>query len=90
MARPRLCRRIEINPQVRYFKPQGVPIKSLELIQLELEELEAYQLRYLKQLDQKEAAKEMAVSTSTYQRVVNSACAKIADALINGKAIKIR
>jgi len=36
-----------------------------------------------------DAAKKMNTSTSTYQRILYSAYKKIADALINGKAIKI-
>jgi predicted DNA-binding protein (UPF0251 family) len=89
MPRPRLYRKIEFNPDITYFKPQGVPMRELEVIELDIEEIEAYRLRHLKNLDQQAAAKKMNVSTSTYQRIIYSAYAKIADALINGKAIKI-
>ena len=89
MARPRLCRKIGFHPEVEYFKPQGVAMSELELVSLDIEELEAYRLRHLNNLDQSEAAKEMNISTSTYQRIIYSAYGKIADALINGKAIKI-
>lgn len=89
MARPKLCRKIEFSPVVTYFKPQGIPMKNLEIIELTTEELEAYRLRYAKNLDQQAAAKRMHTSTSTYQRILNSAYKKIADALTNGKAIKI-
>lgn len=89
MPRPRLLRRIEFNPQVTYFKPQGIPMNSLEIVQLNIEEVEAYRLRYLEDLDQQAAAKKMNISTSTYQRIIYLAYKKIADALINGKAIKI-
>ena len=89
MPRPRLCRKIGFDPNIIYFKPQGVPLRDLEVIELDIEEIEAYRLRYLKSLDQKEAAKKMNVSTSTYQRIIYSAHTKIADALISGKAIKI-
>lgn len=89
MARPRLCRKIGFNPEVSYFKPQGVAMSELEIISLDIDELEAYRLRHLNNLDQGEAAIEMNVSTSTYQRIIYSAYRKIADALVNGKAIKI-
>lgn len=89
MARPRLCRNIGFHPEVSYFKPQGVAMSELELVSLDIEELEAYRLRYLNSLDQSEAAKEMNISTSTYQRIIYSAHKKIADALVNGKAIEI-
>ncbi len=89
MPRPRLCRRINFKPSITYFKPQGVPMKYLEIIELTAEEIEAYRLRHIDDLDQKEAANKMNTSSSTYQRILYSAYKKIADALINGKAIKI-
>lgn len=89
MPRPRLCRKIRFNPNVTYFKPQGVPMCDLSIVELTHEEIEAYRLRYVNDLDQESAAKKMDTSTSTYQRIINSAYKKIADFLINGKAIKI-
>lgn len=64
-------------------------MRELELVELSMEELEAYRLRHIKDLDQEEAAMEMHTSQSTYQRILYSAYKKIADALIGGKAIKI-
>lgn len=89
MPRPRLCRKTEFNPKVTYFKPQGIPMRDLEVIELTIEEMESYRLRYLDNLDQKEAALKMHTSPSTYQRILYSAYKKIAKALIGGKAIKI-
>lgn len=89
MPRPKLYRRIDFNPGVTYFKPQGIPMRKLQVIELTVEELEAYRLRHLNNFDQKEAAKKMQTSASTYQRILYSAYEKIAEALINGKAIKI-
>lgn len=89
MPRPRLCRNIEFNPNITYFKPQGVPMRNLEIIELTIEEMEAYRLRHINDLEQQEAADKMHTSQSTYQRILYSAYKKIADALINGKAIKI-
>lgn len=87
--RPRNCRKTSFNPKITYFKPQGVPMRRLEVVELTTEELEAYRLRHIKDLDQQKAAEKMNTSASTYQRIYYSATAKIADALINGKAIKI-
>jgi len=56
---------------------------------LTTEEMEAYRLRHINGLEQKQAAKKMRTSQSTYQRILYSTYKKIADALINGKAIKI-
>ena len=89
MPRPRLCRKIEFNPNITYFKPQGVPMRELEIVELTAEEIEAYRLRHINDMEQQEAADKMHTSQSTYQRILYSAYKKIADALINGKAIKI-
>jgi predicted DNA-binding protein (UPF0251 family) len=89
MPRPRLNRKVNFNPKVTYFKPQGIPMRNIQIVELSKEEIEAYRLRYIKNLDQHSAAKEMDTSTSTYQRIIDLAYKKIADALINGKAIKI-
>jgi uncharacterized protein len=89
MPRPRACRRVRFNPKTKYFKPQGISMRDLEVVNLSLEEIEAYRLRHLDGLDQKESAQKMKTSASTYQRILYSAYEKIADALINGKAINI-
>jgi len=89
MPRPRLYRKIEFNPNITNFKPQGVPMRELEIVELTAEEIEAYRLRHINDMEQQEAADKMHTSQSTYQRILYSAYKKIADALINGKAIKI-
>jgi len=89
MPRPRLCRKIEFDPNITYFKPQGVPMRHLEIVELTTEEMEAYRLRHVDGLQQEKAARKMRTSQSTYQRILYSAYEKIADALIHGKAIKI-
>jgi predicted DNA-binding protein (UPF0251 family) len=60
-----------------------------EIVDLTTEEMEAYRLRYISDMEQKGAAAKMHTSQSTYQRILYSAYKKIADALVNGKAIKI-
>jgi uncharacterized protein len=89
MARPRLCRKIGFNLNITYFKPQGVPMRDLEIIELTAEEAEALRLSNIEDLEQEEAAKKMNTSRSTFQRILSSANKKVAEALINGKAIKI-
>ncbi len=89
MPRPRLRRRIKFDPRVTYFKPRGVPIKILEVIELTTEEIEALRLKNVKNLDQNECAKNMKTSQSTFQRILQSAYKKMSEALIDGKAIKI-
>lgn len=89
MPRPRLYRKINFDPRVRYFKPQGIPLRLLEEVNLSIEELEALRLKDFEGFDQIEAAKKMKTSQSTFQRILFSAHKKIAEALIEGKAIKI-
>jgi predicted DNA-binding protein (UPF0251 family) len=89
MPRPRQCRRIRFRPQAHYFKPQGIPLRALEVIELSLEEAEAIRLKYVLELDQVTAAQRMKTSQSTFQRILSTALKKIAGALIRGQAIKI-
>jgi predicted DNA-binding protein (UPF0251 family) len=88
MTRPRLKRRIGYHPKINFFKPQGVPMRHLEVIELTSEEVEAIRLKDVKKMDQNEAAKKMKTSQSTFQRIISSAHRKISQALIGGKAIK--
>ena len=89
MPRPKLYRRIRFNPDVIYFKPQGVPMRSLDIVESTTEEVEALRLKNAEDLDQTEAAKMMKTSRSTFQRILTLAYKKITNALIEGKAIKI-
>lgn len=89
MPRPKLCRKIRFNPKVTYFKPQGVPMRFLEVVNLTTEEIEAIRLKNIKNSDQTECAKKMKTSQSTFQRILSSAHKKIAEALTEGKAIEI-
>ncbi len=90
MARPRLCRRVKFDPEITYFKPQGVPMQFLEIIELTTEEAEALRLKNITKLEQVECAKKMNTSQSTFQRILTSAYKKITEAIIDGKAIKIK
>ncbi len=89
MSRPPKCRRVEFLPQLTYFKPAGVPIRELTEVVLTVEELEAVRLKDLMGLEQEACAEKMGVSRPTYHRILSSARQKIAEALINGKAIKV-
>lgn len=73
-----------------YFKPRGIPLSSLQEIHITDEELETLRLRYIEKIDQMEAAKEMNISQSQYQRDLSVALEKIAKALIEGSAISIK
>ncbi|UZE92048.1 MAG: DUF134 domain-containing protein [Methanosarcinales archaeon] len=89
MVRPRKNRRVWFEPGITYFKPRGMPLADLEEVSLAVDELEAIRLNGIEKLVQKEAAKKMTISQPTFHRLLESAREKIADALVNGKAIKI-
>lgn len=89
MPRPRLRRKICHSPVVYFFKPQGIPLRNLEFIELTKEELESIKLKDFDSLDQKNSAKKMNTSQSSFQRIITSARKKITKAIIEGRAIKI-
>ena len=80
---------IRFNPDITYFKPAGVPMRSLEEVRLNYDEAEALRLRYSEKLDQEKAAKKMNISRSTFQRILSNALEKITDFVINGKALRV-
>ncbi len=89
MPRPPKWRHVESMPEYNYFKPAGVPIKELEEIILNIEELEAIRLKDGEGYEQETCAERMKVSRPTFQRILSSARKKVTEALIKGKAIKI-
>ncbi len=89
MTRPNNPRRVGFLAQVIYFKPAGVKMTDLEEIVLGNDELEAVRLKDLLGMPQEEAAKEMGISQPTFHRLILMARQKIADAFVNGKAIRI-
>ena len=64
-------------------------MRILEEVNLSVEEAEAIRLKDLEGLEQEKGADKMNISRQTFQRVLGSARQKIADALLNGKAIRI-
>ena len=89
MSRPRRRRNVRFNPDITFFKPEGVKESYLEESILTVDEYEAVRLKDLEGLDQEEAAKKMNISQPTFHRLITSARKKIADAIVKGKAIKI-
>ena len=89
MPRPKKCRTIWSEPDVNYFKPAGIRMVNIEHSNLTVDEFEAIRLKDLEGLNQKKAAEQMNISQPTLHRLLILARKKIADALVNGKAIKI-
>lgn len=87
--RPKKIRWILCELGERCFKPLCKEANNLKGVILSFDELEAIRLADLLKLYQIDAAKRMMISRSTFSRILASAHYKIADALINIKAIKI-
>lgn len=90
MVRPRIARRIFFEPNTTYFKPAGIRIANLDETILTFEEVEAIRLIDYENMEQGKAAKQMKISQPTLSRILISARKKIADSIINGKAIRIQ
>ncbi|MFH1589839.1 MAG: DUF134 domain-containing protein [archaeon] len=89
MPRPCKRRRVRGQPSSSYFKPAGIRKIDLEELTLLVDEFEAIRLKDFEGMDQEKAAKQMGISQPTFHRLILSARKKIADAIVNGKAIKI-
>ncbi len=87
--RPKKTRWIKCDPGERCFRPQSCSAKTLEGVVLTLDEFEAVRLCDFQRLDQKAIASRMKVHPSTISRILASARAKISDALVNLKAVKV-
>lgn len=90
MARPLKPRCLGCAPAADYFKPLGIPLRELEEVALALDELEAVRGVDLDGLQQAEVAARMGVSRQTVGNLLARAHRKIADALLNGKALRVR
>ena len=89
MPRPKTCRRVCCEPGYRFFKPQGIPLSSLERRDLGLDELEAIRLADFLGLNQTEAANRMNISQPTFNRILASARHKSAECVVQGLAMRI-
>lgn len=88
-ARPKVKKIVSAIPIYAYFKPQGIPMTKLDLVKLDVEELEALKLKDSENLDQKNAAQRMGISRSTFQRLLASARKKVANSILEGKALRV-
>ena len=71
------------------YKPQAIPMTKLEVNSLSMVEFEAIRLIDNDGKSQIEAAEMMDISQPTISRILKSGRNKIADAFVNGKAIRI-
>ena len=90
MPRPIKCRRVGFEPGVTYYKPRGIPLRELDEVELGVDELEALRLADTLGLSQEDGAAKMGISRATFGRILESAHRAVAEALVQGKAIRIQ
>ena len=71
------------------FNPAGTPLRELEIVALEQDELEALYLCDGKDLDQEHAGERMGISRGTVQRLLARGRRKMIEALVGQKALVI-
>ena len=89
-GRKRISRNIEEDYSAVCFKPCGYEKSELEKVIIFEDEMEAIRLSDLESMYQQECARKMGVSRTTFARLIDVARKKIADALVNQKAIRVQ
>lgn len=89
MPRPVKWRRVCCLPESSRFGPLDSPINEDCIVGMTVDEYEAIRLIDLEGYTQEECAGQMNVARSTVQGIYNSARKKIAESLVNGKALII-
>ena len=87
--KPRICACPHHASYSAVFKPAGIPLKDMEIIQLAHDELEALHLCDGVGKTQEEAGVCMGISRGTVQRLLANARGKVARALVGQKALAI-
>lgn len=80
-------RRVGIIPEYRGFTPDG--LASGDAIEMTVDELEVLRLCDLEGLNQEAAAQQMGIARATVAAICSRAHRKVANALVNGRAIVI-
>ena len=88
-GRPKKHRLVKDDPKIIQFSPRGKPGRPDEA-ELAMEEFEAIRLIDCLGQDQKRASQAMHISQQTFSRVLKKARKSMADALVNGKILKIQ
>ncbi|MGN1318195.1 MAG: DUF134 domain-containing protein [Lachnospirales bacterium] len=87
MARPIRCRRICLEPEYDGFKPEG--LSKYDEIILSVDEYEVIRLIDYERKTHLQCAEQMGISRTTVTEIYEKARVKIADCIVNGKALKI-
>ena len=87
-GRPRKLRYIQKLPKISHFSPRGKPGRPDEVV-LSIDQFEALKLADYQNLDQTTGAQIMKISRPSFGRILREARKTIADALVNGKIIRV-
>lgn len=90
VGRKRISRNIEEDYSQVCFKPCGYKRNEIARVNIYEDEMEAIRLSDVESLYQQECADQMGISRTTFARLLESARKKIADALVNKKAIRVQ
>ncbi len=77
----------DCGPAFKCFIPRCCGGKTAGKVTLSLDEQEALNLKYLRDLEQAEIAESMKLHQSTVSRIITSALTKLTDAIVNVKMI---
>jgi len=88
-GRRKKIRYIQKMPEIVQFSPRGKPGRPEE-IELKIDEFEAMKLADFQGYDQSEGALAMGISRPSFGRILRNARNVVANAVVNGKVIKIR
>ncbi len=88
-GRHKKVRYIQEMPKISQFSPRGKPGRPDE-VELKIDEMEAIRLADYQGYNQTEGALAMGISRPSFGRILRAGRKIVADALINGKIIKIR
>lgn len=89
MARPQKSRYVCMDPKFQVFCPEGQLGNVEDDIIISVDEYEVFRLLDYEQITQQECAFQMRIARTTVTDIYNRVRAKIADALVNGKSLRI-
>ena len=89
IGRRKKIRYIQKMPRIVQFSPRGKTGRPDE-IELKVDEFEAIKLNDFQGYNQSEGAQAMGISRPTFGRILRNARQVLANALVNGKIIRIR
>lgn len=88
VGRPKKVRYMQHRPPVTQFSPRGKPGRP-DVVTISFEEFEALKLSDYQGFSQCQGAGAMRISRSSFGRILRSVRKKVAEAITNGKTIKI-